>query len=271
MKIPLSVIIIVKNEENRLLACVNTVKDWVDEIIIINDESTDRTVEIAKGFTEKVFTRKMELEGKQRNFGVSKAKNDWVMMLDCDERITPELKDEIIETIKRNDSNAGAYWIPKRGYLGKYHLKYGGWGAEHVKIYNKHRCRWREHPYDIVHPGIQVDDPYTSPILKNRMIHYNFANFEDFIKKVNRYTTLEAMKWHISGKKMGLGRAIWRMIDRFFRRYIGKKGYKDGFYGFMAALLSGFYEIAAYAKLTEVKEHGFYLKEYGIENEEAKK
>jgi hypothetical protein len=89
-------------------------------------------------------------------------------------------------------------------------------------------------------------------------MHYNFTNIEDIIKKTNHSTTLEAVKWSMDGRKMGMGRALWRTIDRFFRRFVGKKGYKDGYYGFVLAVMSGFYEFAAYSKYREIKEKGYY-------------
>jgi glycosyltransferase involved in cell wall biosynthesis len=264
MKIDLSVIIIVKNEEKRIEECIQSVYGWVGEIIVVDDESTDRTVELARKFTDKVFTRKMELEGKQRNFGVSKASNKWVMMLDCDERVTPELREEIIDLIQKNDPQAGGYWIKQICYLGNKRLHYGGWGAEHARIYHKERAAWREDPHDIVHPALVVDPKYTSPILKHCLVHYNFKDLEDFVAKTNRYTTLEAVKWHFGGKakKMTMGRALWRTFDRFFRRYIRKQGYRDGFHGFVAAALSGLYELLAYAKLREIQESGFYTEHF---------
>jgi hypothetical protein len=82
---------------------------------------------------------------------------------------------------------------------------------------------------------------------------------ENFIAKMNRYSTLEATKWYLDGRKMPLGKAMWRSWDRFFRRFILKKGYKDGYYGFVAAVLSGFHEFAAYSKYREMKEKGSYL------------
>lgn len=263
MSIPLSVIAIAKNEEKRIDECLQSVYGWVDEIVVVDDQSTDRTFELAKKYTDKVFTRKMDLEGRQRNFGVDKARNAWVMMLDCDERVTPELKEEIIATINKNEADVSAYWIRQICYLGKAELKYGGWASEHLRIYHKDRLRWKEDPYDLVHPGF-IDDKtkHRGVILNHKLIHYNFADIEDFIRKVNSYTTKEAMKWHISGRKMSFGRAVLRMFDRFFRRYVRRQGYKDGFYGFIAALISGFYEMLAYAKFREVREFGFYKEKF---------
>ena len=259
MSLALSIIILAKNEEKRIEECLKSVHGWADEIIIVDDGSTDKTVEIASRFTQKIFKRTMDLEGKQRNFGVDQSKNKWVMMLDCDERPTDELKKEIEDTLKNGLPDCVAYWVPQINFLGDVQLKHGGWSNPHIRLYQKEFVRWSEAKHDVVHPGIKVAEGKRGGNLKGSLIHYNFANIEDLIKKVNRQSTLEAVKWHLDGRKMSFGKAMWRTIDRFFRRYIGKKGYKDGYYGFVAAVLSGFYQFAAYSKYKEIKERGIYL------------
>jgi hypothetical protein len=196
-----------------------------------------------------------------------KAQNDWIMILDCDERATPEVKAEIDNLFSARKDNEIAYWIPRKNYLGDQWLQWGGWyPAPHIKLYNRNYLRWKEAAYDVVHPGVEFSKGYImGPNLKSHLTHYNYRNIEDFIAKTNRLTTLEAIKWYLDGRKMSMARGIFRFFDRFFRRYIRKKGYKDGFYGFMASFLSGFYELAAYAKYRELIRKGYYLKEHNIE------
>lgn len=259
-KTKLSLAMIVKNEERNLGEALSIVKDWADEIVIIDDNSTDRTVEIAKKFTDKIFTRKMDLEGKQRNFAVSKISYDWVMFQDGDERLTPELMREIDETLDNHDGQKFSYWVPRKNYIGEYWLRYGGWyPAPHIKLYHKEYLRWKEVPEDLVHPGIEYLKNFYGKNLTNHMIHYNFKNIEDFMSKVNNQTTLDALKWHLQGKKVSTARAWYKSFDRFFKRFVAKKGYKDGSYGFVAAFLSGFYQIATYWKFQEIKKYGMYL------------
>jgi glycosyltransferase involved in cell wall biosynthesis len=257
--LPLSVVIIAKNEQGRIKDCLESVYGWADDIVVLDDESTDNTRAIAAGFTDKIFIRHMELEGKHRNFGASKAKNDWVMILDCDERLTDDLKNEIAVALKEGDPKIAAYWAPQINYLGDVPLNHGGWSNPHIRLYNKNHVKWSEADYDVIHPGLKTAEGYRGGTLKGKTIHYSFRNVEDFIAKINRYSTLEAKKWHLDGRKMSLGKAIWRTVDRFFRRFIGKKGYKDGYYGFVAAFLSGFNELAVYSKYREIKEKGYYI------------
>jgi len=252
--VALSVVIIAKNEQNRIKDCLDSVTGFADEIVVVDDESTDDTRLIVLKYTDKIFTRHMELEGKQRNFGASKAKNDWILLLDCDERLTDELKAEIAVALKDGDSKMVAYWAPQINYFGNVELNHGGWSNGHIRLYNKNHVRWSEANYDVIHPGLKTDEGYRGGNLKGKTLHYSFSNVENFIAKINRYSTLEATKWYLDGRKMSVGIALWRSWDRFFRRFIAKKGYKDGYYGFVAAVLSGFHEFAAYSKYREMKE-----------------
>jgi len=260
VSLTLSVVIIAKNEQNRIKDCLESVKGFADDIVVVDDESTDDTRSIVMKYTDKIFTRHMDLEGKQRNFGASKVKNDWIMILDCDERLTDELKSEIAVALKEGDPKIAAYWAPQINYLGDVPLNHGGWSNPHIRLYNKNYVKWSEADFDVIHPGLKFSEGYRGGNLKAKTIHYSFSNVENFIAKINRYSTLEATKWYLDGRKMSLGKAMWRAWDRFFRRFIAKQGYKDGYYGFVAAVLSGFHEFAAYSKYREMKEKGYYIK-----------
>jgi glycosyltransferase involved in cell wall biosynthesis len=247
-KVPLSVVIITKNEEKRLVPCLESVA-WADEIIVLDDESADRTAQIADDFGAKVIKRKMDVEGTHRNFGYAQAKNDWVLSLDADERVTPELRDEIIELFKKGFSTTG-YNIPRRNYIGDYWVRYGGWyPSSQMKLFRKDKFKWEEVE---VHPRAFLQG--VAGFLKNDIIHYSYRDFSDFLNKVNKQTTWEAKKWVDDKRPMGLFKAGWRAIDRFYRTYYSKQAKKDGFMGFMVAFFAAFYQIASYAKYWEAKQ-----------------
>ena len=246
--ISISVIIITKNEEKNIEACLQSVCGWADEVIVVDDESTDRTVELARKYTDRIFFKKMDIEGRHRNWAYAQAKNKWVLSLDADERATPELMQEISEVIKK-ESPFGGFTIPRRNYIGKYWVRHGGWyPSPQLKLFQKDKFRYEEVQ---VHPRAFMDEPCGH--LKSDIIHHSYRNFEDFLAKLNRQTTWEAEKWINTGCQMTLARIIWRTIDRFFRRYVRKKGYKDGIYGFMVAYFDSFYQILSYAKYKELQ------------------
>ena len=123
--ISLSVVIITKNEQARLRDCLESVK-WAKEIIILDDYSSDKTLDVAREYTDKVFQKEMKIEGAHRNYAYSLASCDWVLSLDADERVTNELKDEITEIVTKG-SDCNGFTIPRRNHIGDYWVKYGGW------------------------------------------------------------------------------------------------------------------------------------------------
>jgi len=243
----LSVVIIVKNEEKRIAGCLESVK-WADEIIVVDDMSSDKTVEITKRYTDKVFQRKMDIEGVHRNYAYSLAKNEWILSLDADEKVSPELKDEITGVVGRGtDSNVFA--IPLRNYIGDYWVRWGGWyPAYKDRLFRKGHFRYEEVG---VHPRPIYDGK--SGRLKGDIIHYSYEDFSELVGSLNSQTSKEAEKWIATGRKMSLAKALWRAADRFLRSFIAKKGYRDGVVGLMVALNGGFYQILSYAKYWELK------------------
>jgi glycosyltransferase involved in cell wall biosynthesis len=243
----LSVVILTKNEEKNIEACLRSVKGWADEIIVVDDQSSDETVNIARRYTDKVFTKKMQVEGSQRNWAYAQAKNKWVLSLDADERVSEELKREI-EFVLTDGTSCNGFTIPRRNYIGNYWVKYGGWyPSPQLKLFRKDKFRYEEVG---VHPRAFMDEPCGH--LKSDIIHYSYQNLEDFLGKLNRQTTQEALKWYNQKKPMKLGRFIWRTTDRFIRSYIGKNGYKDGFVGFVVAFCAALYQWVSYLKYREL-------------------
>lgn len=245
--INLSVAILTKNEEKNIQRCLDSVAGWANEIIIVDDESTDNTIDIASRYTDRIIIRKMDVEGRHRNFAYAQAKNLWVLSLDADEVVSEELKAEIKgELAKQNPFNG--FTIPRRNFIGDYWVRYGGWyPSPQLKLFRKDKFRYEEVG---VHPRAFMDDPCGH--LKSDIIHYSYKNIEDFLNKLNNQTTREAQKWFLQGKPMTLGRFVWRTYDRFMRTYFGRKGYKDGFIGFVVAYFAGLYQFLSYLKYREI-------------------
>ncbi len=246
-KVPLSVVIITKDEEDSIKDCLESVK-WADEIVVVDDNSMDKTVKISQDYTDRIFQKKMDIEGKHRNWAYSQARNSWVLSLDADERVTPQLKEEIAEVLSKPGVFKG-FAIPRRNYIGNYWVKYGGWyPSAQLKLFKKEDFRWEETE---VHPRALLNGKWGK--LDSDIIHYSYKNFEDFLNKMNRQTTLEVTKWVKDKRRMGLGRALRRTSDRFMRTYFRKQAHKDGLLGFIISVFSGFYQILSYAKYWEIK------------------
>jgi glycosyltransferase involved in cell wall biosynthesis len=246
-KVPLSVVIITKNEERNMHDCLKSVVDWADEIVIVDDESTDATVEISQAYGAKIFHRKMDNEGIHRNWSYAQAKNEWVLSLDADELVSPELRDEIVATLPNTKFHA--FDMPLRNYIGQYWVRHSGWyPAGKLRMFMKSRFKYEEVG---VHPRVFLQGD-TGHFTRD-LVHKGYPDFEHFLQSLNRQTTLEAEKWIQTNRQMTAGVALWRTVDRFFRSYIGKKGYKDGFIGLMIAYYASMYQVISYAKYWERK------------------
>ena len=248
--LPLSVVVITKNEENNIADCLSSVHNFADEIIVVDDESRDATVAIAKKFTHRIFHRKMDVDGIHRNWAYAQAQNEWVLSLDADEMVSPELGEELAGAVAQTTYQA--YDIPLRNYIGDTWVRHSGWyPANKLRLFQKSRFKYEEVG---VHPRVYLDGA-TGHLTKD-IIHKGYPDFEHFLASLNRQTTLEAQKWMETGRTMPLGIAVWRAVDRFGRSFIGKRGYKDGFIGFMIAYFASLYQVMSYAKYWEMRKRG---------------
>lgn len=246
MSVPLSVVILAKNEAGRLAECLRSV-EWAAERLVVDDDSTDETARIAESLGARVVRRAMDIEGRHRNWAHAQAKHEWILSVDADERVTPELAGEITQLFQQGTPPFQVYEVPRRNYIGQRWIRYGGWyPSPQVKLFKKSVFTWEE---AAVHPRAFAN--CASGSLHHDLIHYSYRNIADFIAKLNRQTTLEAEKWIADGRRMTLGKALWRMVDRWARSYIGKQGYKDGYWGFVVAVMAGLYQLISYTKYWE--------------------
>ena len=245
--VPLSVVILTKNEASRLRPCIESVR-WAGDILVIDDESTDETVPLAESLGARVLRRKMEIEGRHRNWAYTQAAHEWVLSLDADERVTPELAAEITGLIA-NGAPCDVYAVPRRNYIGERWIKHGGWyPSAQVKMFKRSVFRWEE---TTVHPRAFSDRPCGQ--LRHDLLHFSYRDERDFIAKQDRHTTLEAQKWIADGRRMTRGRALWRAVDRFVRGYLFKQGFRDGRLGLFVAVMAWNYQWLSYVKYAQLK------------------
>jgi len=245
-KIPVSVVVITKNEADNVEACLKSVP-WADEIIVVDDNSADNTVEIAKRFTDRVFSRKMDIEGRHRNYAYSLAKNDWVLSLDADERASAELGLEL-ERLFAAERKDKAYTIPIKTFIGDRWIRYAGWyPAPKVRLFHKDFFKYEEAE---VHPRVFING--SCGHLKGDIVHYSYKDFHDFFVSLNNQTTLEARKWFKERRKLNILKVYRKGLSRFLKAYIQKSGFKDGFLGFVISWAGGAYQFMSYIKYKEM-------------------
>jgi len=251
--IPLSVVILAKNEAGRIGRVLDAVVGWAGEVLVMDDESADATASIAQAKGARLIQRKMVNEGAHRNWAQAQTKHQWVLNLDADEIPTAELKREIEQALE--NPRYDAYTIPIRTFIGDYWIRWGGfYPAGKLRLFKRDRFKWEEVE---VHPRAFLNG--TCGHLSRDIIHYSYRDCADFIRKLNAQTTLEARKWYalslVNPKKarykMNPFHAVWRMFDRFLRTYLRKKGYRDGFIGFFMSWGAAAYQVISYAKYRE--------------------
>jgi glycosyltransferase involved in cell wall biosynthesis len=241
----ISALVITKNEAENLRECLASLQ-WVDEIVVVDAESSDGTAALAKEFTDKIFVRRWEGFSAAKNFALSQCTGEWVLWIDADERITPELRDEIIATLAGNP-RANGYEMPRlANFLGRW-IRHGGWYPGYVlRLFRREAGRFNERQ---VHEGVQVAGEIGR--LANYLLHYTDRNLQHYFEKLNRYTSLAAEELYHRGRRFHL----WDLLSRpgwfFFRMYVLKAGFLDGVHGFILALLSASYVLTKYAKLWE--------------------
>lgn len=250
-KAPLTVVVIAKNEEKRLTECLQSVS-WAEEILVIDDDSTDGTVELAKSLGAKVHRRTMDIEGRQRNFGFELAAQPWILTLDADERVTPELAEEIQKAISihQDDQEVAGFALPIKTFIGTRWVKGAGYyPARKTRMFRKGRFKYEEAR---VHPRALYEGKIVE--LNGDVLHYSCTSLAEFLHKFNRETGLEAEKWVIDGRKVSLAKSLRKTVDRFLKNYFLKDGWRDGYLGYAMSVFHGLYQFLAYAKYWEIKQ-----------------
>lgn len=250
-KIPISIALIVKNEEHNLVECLESV-GWAREIVVVDSGSKDKTIEIARACGAKVLSREMDCEGSQRNFALDQVTEDWVLILDADERVSYELSGELREVASRSDESYSGYAIPIKTFVAKRWIKAAGYyPATRLRLVRRGSLRYEEAG---VHPRVFFEGK--RGFLKGDILHYGYRDISHFVEKLNNQAALEAQKWVGDGRGMSFANMFRKMLDRFSRNYFRKKGITDGFLGFLMSVFHGCYQLFTYSKYLELKANG---------------
>ncbi|MCL5435092.1 MAG: glycosyltransferase family 2 protein [Patescibacteria group bacterium] len=245
----LSVVISAFNEENNIEACLKSAL-FADEIVLINNSSTDKTEEMARKYTKNIYTQKNNPSDVdlQKNFGFSKATGDWILSLDADEEVSKELAEEIKSKIQNPKSEISGYWLPRKNIIFGKFIEHTGWYPDYqLRLFRKGRGRYvNKH----VHEDLSVDGETIN--LKKHLIHHNYNTISDFINKtVNIYAVNEAEEKLRMGYSFSYFDAIRFPLSEFLSRFFARKGYKDGFHGLMLSMLMAFYHLIVFAFIWE--------------------
>ena len=246
-KLPISVCLITYNEEKNLPECLDSV-NWADEVVIVDSFSTDNTLEIAGQYGSRVIQQPLGSFAEQKNTAVRNASNEWVLCLDADERVSPQLAQEIKEEFSTGPIEWDGYYINRHTfYLGRW-INHGGWYPSYKLIlFKKDKGAWGS--IDL-HTRVFLEGHTRQ--LKGDLWHFTYRNISHQLRTVDNFSRIVAQQWQREGKRLkGWSLAI-RPLTKFIETYVYKRGYKDGIPGLIIAITSSFYVFLKYAKYWEM-------------------
>lgn len=286
----ISVVLATFNEEKNITACLNSVKGWVDEIIVVDEHSTDKTKSLAESLGAKVYeTNHEEIFHITKNKAINKAKSTWILQLDADERVTPEMKKEILGILggeyygydswisplktsinrflaifpkpKKLTVSAPAYWLPRKNFfLNRYLKNTGQYPDPVIRFFQRGKAIL---PAKDVHEQMKVDGRVGW--LNSDLDHYATPDFSRYLLRENRYSDLQAKAYRKKGLKVNFFNTIRFLFCKpfatFFDLFIRRRGFLDGFPGFVFSLYSGLHHAFSYMKLWEIYKNEEYVKQ----------
>ena len=242
----ISAVVIALDEGKNIVACLESLR-WADEIVVVDSGSSDGTQEIARRYTDKVFDVPWKGFGPQKQAAVELASHDVVLNVDCDERVTAELAEEI-GAILSGPGMAAAYTVPRRTFLGGKEIRHCGWYPDRTtRLFDRTRARFSA---DLVHERVEVSGD-TAP-LKGHLLHYSFSGIGDMIPKINLYSDLSARQKFERGRRCGIADLLLRPAFAFLKTYVLRLGFLDGVEGVVISATTSWLVFAKYAKLREL-------------------
>lgn len=240
----LSALVVARNEESQLVSCLSTL-DFADEIIVVVDRSSDRTAEIAESLVATTIKGVWPIEGDRRNVGIEACSGEWILEVDADERVTQSLASEIRIAIQ--SQSVDYYLIPFDNYVGSTLVRYGwggSWGVSSApRLFRKGCKRWGSQR---IHPSLELQG--NKGRLSQRMIHKVDRDISDMLHRLDSYSEARAADLLDSGDIGSLPGNIRRFFSRFLKCYLRRRGYREGGYGFLIALMAGLYPLISYLR-----------------------
>ncbi|MBV8736315.1 MAG: glycosyltransferase family 2 protein, partial [Alphaproteobacteria bacterium] len=242
----LSAVVVAHNEEAQLAACLATLA-FADEIVVLLDRCIDHSHEIASRFADRILEGEWAREAARRTAAVAACTGDWIFETDADERVSPALAAEIRSVVTH--SAASWHLVPVDNYIGDRLVRWG-WGAffgrsAHAALYRRDVKSWRDDR--VLHASVALSGPQ-GPNLEERLAHYVDRNISDMLLRLDRYTSLHAQDLRESGDIGSFAHNLRRIASRFWKCYVGRRGYREGPYGFLIALCAALYPILSYLK-----------------------
>lgn len=246
----ISAVLTVRNEEKKIGDCLESIK-WVDEIIVVDDGSVDQTKAIAQKYTNKVFAHKsVGYVEPVRNFAISKASGKWILILDADERVPEDLAGKLRE-LSHLEKDATVVSIPRKNIIFGKWIQHTGWWPDHqIRFFKKGSLVWP----DQIHKQPEIKGEVLQLEAKEAysILHFHYETISEYLKRLNRYTDIEAKEYVKSNKSFTWTDIISKPFNEFLGRFFARAGYKDGLHGLVLAFLQA---ISMFVVTLKVWEH----------------
>lgn len=240
--------LITKNEQHQISECLECAQ-WADEIVVLDCFSSDRTVELARQHTDRVYQREFVSFAHQRNNALDLIQGDWVLFVDADERVTSELATEVREVAEMGGLTVG-YWIPRKDIIWGKWIRHGGWYPDYqLRLLQRGKARYDENRK--VHELVKLDGE--AGHLMNPLIHYNYSSVRQFLAKQDVYSTFDARILYDQGVRPRPHNFVLQPLRAFKRRYLDLAGFRDGGHGLLLSLLLAYYDFVTYRKLAKLR------------------
>jgi (heptosyl)LPS beta-1,4-glucosyltransferase len=271
-KVPISVVVNTLNEERNLPFALRSVHSWADEIVVCDMHSDDKTVEIAKQYGANVcFHERVGTAELAREFAISKTRNDWILVLDADELVSYALSQELSRIVRSDECDVVR--MPRLNYLLGAPIESMGWAPDvdtQGRFFKRTAVNFTGH----VHSGITPKATARIHAIRYRpglaLVHFNYVDLEQFVEKLNRYTSIEAKRAFSDGKRASFREAAWLAVREWLSRYLKHGGLREGWRGLYLTAMMSTYRLALYGKLTELQtgnDHQSVLAHYREEAE----
>jgi glycosyltransferase involved in cell wall biosynthesis len=244
-KVPVSVYVLTTNNRRTIEPCLKSLS-WAEELVVVDSFSQDGSYEICKQYTNKTFQRSWTGHRDQYQYAADLTTRDWIMFVDADEEIPPELAEEIRAEISRKANDTDGYFVYRRTYyLGRW-IRYGGWYPDgEIRLYRRSKGRWEGG----LHAKLVVDGKIG--VLKNQYRHYTYGNISDQIQTIDQYSKIAAQDLLESGEGFSLLKLLFHPPFRFMKEYFLKRGFLDGIPGLIIAVSTAYFTFIKYAKFWE--------------------
>lgn len=244
----IAAVVISKDEERNMAACLDSLK-WADEIVVVDACSTDRTVEMAKQYTDRVFVRAWPGFGPQKNFGMDQTDAEWILVVDADERVPGPLRDEILRVVRAGvPADVAGFEIPRRNFFYGRWIKGGGIYPDHqLRLFRRSAGRYDD---VLLHERLQLDGKVER--LTNPFDHYSMPSIRAHVRKMARYTTLGAQEKLKVQSYVSCLDLAGNHLGTILKTYFLRGGWRDGLHGVIVALFAGMHTFVKYAKAWEL-------------------